>query len=222
MSDRQLPNKPRPRLPTNPGIAPRPTIDVLAEGERTPGPHDAVNALTDSERDLMQSVLLTARNALAASKAASEREERERANLEGRLLARFDDQDARIDEVKKVVSEMRILLGEVRGSAGDLRGLRGDVATLNAHVMQNLAADAARERTVGELKLQVEMQAARAGHDAGKTSGIKWGALTSGAVTVLTTLAYLIAYLASLSSGAPPPPKPPALPPALPPASSTK
>jgi hypothetical protein len=199
------PNKPD-RLPAPPRAA---VVEVNADTER----HDSLSALDDNDRALMNRVLVTAQKALKDSEArareASEaiaKETAERTALEGKMVSRFSDYDAQLSELKETV-------GELRGISGDIRGLRGDLGALNADVRANLAADAGRERSHYELKLQVEKMATESGREAGGVAGAKtarwWGLLsgTSGPI-VFAFLIWLITTFVNALSGKPPPPMP--------------
>ena len=208
-------NKPRSPLRTSPGL--NPPRHPAAEPEQTPPPgrftvqerRDSFPAFDANDRMLLENVLRTAKQALDESRAAAQREERERTALEGKMTARIGDLEAEVAEIRAAVAEMR-------GISGDVRGLRGDIATLNGTVMANLAADATRERRMGELELKVERIGHDAGRDAGKSSGARWGTIAGAIVSVISGIVYLIAYVTSLHDGAEPPKPPAALPPPAP------
>jgi hypothetical protein len=163
---------------------------------KRPGSSDSFPALTDSDRDLLNNVLRLSKDALEESRLNGEREARERIALEGQMKARFSDVETELAELKSAVSELR-------GLGGDIRGLRGDISTLNTNVMNNLAADAIRERALGELRVEMAGLSHKEGHDAGKKAGALWGALSGLAPLILALGLWVVAALLSLATGKP-------------------
>jgi hypothetical protein len=211
------------RKATNPGVGlPRPAKlpTVIEMGPETRGStlpaaegperRDSIGALDDNDRALLQRVLNTAKTAIDDSKRDRERleaaiaaEAKERTALEGKVVSRFSDYDARLEGLAGDVAEMK-------GLAGDIRGLRGDISGLNADVRANLNMDAVRDQKTAALELKVAAIAADEGRDAGKAaggrSGKAWGALTGTAgPLVFAFIMWLVTALINASQGKPPP-----------------
>lgn len=174
----------------------RPPLIPRDEPKRSRDSRDSFPALTDDDRELLQRVLRTAQEAISESKAAAEREANARIALEGHVKAELGD-------VKQDIVELKTAVSELRGLGGDIRGLRGDISTLNTNVMQNLAADAVRERALGELRLEMSALSHSEGHAAGKKAGALWGALSGLAPMILALTLWVVAALVSLLTGRP-------------------
>src|SRR6478752_846576 len=174
---------------------------------------DSIGALDDNDRALLNRVLTTAKQAIEGSKTdreqmqrAIEAEARERATLEGKMVSRFSDYDAKINSIQEDV-------GELKGLRGDISGLRGDISSLTSAVTANLTEDARRERDHNALVIRVEALANEQGRESRKAAGAKsgrwWGLLTgtSGPI-VFAFLIWLITTIINAASGKPPPPMP--------------
>ncbi len=213
MSDEKRHNKPPivPRAPRMPiievaGPERESTMPSVAEPER----RDSVGSLDDNDRALLNRVLVTAKTAIDSSKADRERleaavaaEARERTALEGKMVSRFSDYDAKLQIVVDDV-------GELKGLGGDIRGLRGDISGLNADVRANLNMDAVRDQKTAALELKVQQIASDEGRDAGKSAARKpaavWGALTGTAgPLVLAFIIWLVSTIVNATQGKPPP-----------------
>lgn len=203
------PKFPRPgALPAVETLASMKAVDPRQDERR-----DSIGALDDNDRALLNRVLTTAKQAIEGSKAdreqmqkAIEAEARERNALEGKVLGRFSDYDAKITNLQEDV-------GELKGLRGDISGLRGDISGLTSAVTANLAEDARRERDHGALVIRVEALANDIGRESGKVAGAKsgrwWGLLTgtSGPI-VFAFLIWLITTIFNAMAGKPPPPMP--------------
>jgi hypothetical protein len=205
MSDERRPNKPRQTL----GGLGAPRVPIIEHGSTLPSAgepperRDSIGSLDDNDRALLNRVLVTAQTAIKTSQEAVDAERRERIALEGKVVARFGDYDARLQAVADDVAELK-------GLSGDIRGLRGDISSLNADVRQNLNMDAVRDQKTAALELKVAAIASEEGRDAGKSAGRSrgaiWGALTGTAgPLVLAFLMWLIASVLNAMQGKPPP-----------------
>lgn len=202
-----------PKLP-RPGRLPREMLrkDILPNLDNR---RDSNGSLDDNDRELLNRVLVTAKQAIEGSKAdreqmqrAIESEARERASLEGKMVSRFSDYDVSIANLKEDV-------GELKGLRGDIGGLRGDISGLTAAVTSNLAEDARRERDHGALVIRVDAIANEVGREAGKKSGGRWGFVSglSGPLAI-GFLVWLISAIVAVARGKDLPPMIPVLAPA--------